>query len=109
MVDLKPSTPVLINHQKSSIKQSSFLPSPLAADPLIPNTEGLEHLDAVGIAHCLLDLIVSEAWPDLRWQVGQLYAQGGGLRHMLLQLGEVDLVVRIGDGVVVFQVVCLNL
>jgi hypothetical protein len=51
-----------------------FLPSPLTALPVVPQAEGFKHLHTVGVAHCLLDLIVSEPWSYFLVQVRQLEA-----------------------------------
>ena len=49
-----------IRNQQSSI----LLSSPFSADPIIPNAVGLEHLNAMGIAHRLLNLLAGEARTD---------------------------------------------
>ena len=95
---------IAIKNQRSRIT-NHLLSSPFAADPIVPNAVGLEHFHAIGVAHGLLNLIVGKTRADLFGQIRQFNAQRGGLGHVLLQLGEVYLVVGVGDGVIILEVV----
>src|ERR1039458_6671626 len=94
-----------MNNQKSSINNCLLLPPQVSALPGVPQARGLKHFVAMSFAYALLDLLTGEAGADLFQEIGQREAELGGFGYVFLELCEVDFVVGVGDGVVVFQIV----
>src|SRR6266478_5890142 len=83
--------------------------APLATFPIAPHAEGLQLVGQMGFAESLFDLGVMQARAGSLRCVGEADGQGAGFDHMFPELGQVDLIERVGHGVIVEQVVGLFL
>src|SRR3989442_15681840 len=91
-----------IDNPKSSMLVRS---SPLAAFPLLPDTECLQLLIEVSLTHGLFDLRALQARAQPVWGVGDGKCNCRGFGHMLLQLRQVHLIEGVGHGMVVDQII----
>src|SRR3989442_13264134 len=86
-----------IDNPKSSMLVRS---SPLAAFPLLPDTECLQLLIEVSLTHGLFDLRAVQARAQPVRGVGDGKCNCGGFGHMFLQLRQVYLIAGVGHGIV---------
>src|SRR5713101_3966574 len=86
-----------------------ILSPPLAAFPTIPHAECLQLLIHMSFAKGLFNLGVVEARAGPHRGVGDTQGQCSRFGDVFFELGQIDLVKRIGHGVVVDQVVVLLL
>src|SRR5208337_2474976 len=75
--------------------------SPFALLPRLPNAERLHQFIELRLAHGLLDLRVMQAGAEPLRGIGDAKGESGCLRHMFLQLRQVNFVEGIGHGVIV--------
>src|SRR5579864_5553831 len=90
-----------INKWKSALVR----PSRFAFFPRLPHAELLHQIIHAGLMQGLVDLRMMQAGTHPLWSISNAEGKRGRLRHMLLQLRQIDLVESVGHGVIVDQVV----